>query len=54
MSDVYSAKRVVKWEIVEIAGDARTDIIKHIAGPNALDRAIKSAIQHRLHQPEDE
>jgi hypothetical protein len=41
-------------EIVEIGGNARTDMIKHIAGPNALDRAIKSAIQHRLHQPEDE
>lgn len=34
-------------EIVEIGG-ARTDFIKHIAGPNRLDRAIKAVV--RLHQ----
>ena len=34
-------------EIVEIGG-ARTDFIKHIAGPNRLDRAIKSVV--RLHK----
>ncbi len=33
-------------EIVEIGG-ARTDFIKHIAGPNRLDRAIKTVV--RLH-----
>ena len=34
-------------EIVEIGG-SRTDFIKHIAGPNRLDRAIKAVV--RLHQ----
>ncbi len=33
-------------EIVEIGG-ARSDFIRHIAGPNALDRAIKRAIRHK-------
>lgn len=34
-------------EIVEVGG-ARTDFIKHIAGPNRLDRAIKGVV--RLHK----
>jgi len=34
-------------EIVEIGGN-RTDFIRHIAGPNRLDRAIKSVV--RLHK----
>lgn len=45
-------------EIVEVGG-ARTDFIKHIAGPNRLDRAIKSVVrlrkrQHREHHDYEE
>lgn len=45
-------------EIVEVGG-ARTDFIKHIAGPNRLDRAIKSVVRlhkrrHRQHHGDEE
>jgi len=39
-------------EIVEIGG-ARTDFIKHISGPNRLDRAIKGVVRLHRHRHAD-